>query len=138
MNTPAVSDIAAALESALQTIPGLRTWPYLPDDFTPPAALVHIDQVVYHGALANADVVHRFTVFIITGRASERTAQKTLQSYMSQAGNSGSVIGALEADKTLGGVVSTLLVEHSGPVSPITLDGSVVYLSVPFSVLVHA
>jgi hypothetical protein len=141
VTTPSVQDIAEALETALKAIPGIRTFPYLPDTFTPPVALIHVDEVEYHGAFQGGDVTHAFTVFLVVGRADDRTAINALEGFMSQKGDNSptSVQGAIEADQSLGGVVSTLVVEKSGPVAPITIPGSdVVYLAVPFAVTVHA
>src|ERR1035437_8784750 len=104
-STPSVSDIAVALETALATIPGIQTFPYLPDTFTPPVALVEIDEVQYHGAFAGGNVTHTFTVFVIVSRVSDRAAGQAVQGFMSQAGpnSPNSVQGAIEADVTLGG-----------------------------------
>ena len=140
-STPSVQDIAVAIENALGTITGLRTFPYLPDTFTPPVALVNIDLVEYHGSFQGGDVTHEFTVFLIVDRTVDRTAIASLEAYMSQAGSNSpsSIQGAIEADPTLGGIVSSLKVEKAGPVAPITVPGSeVVFLSVPFIVQVHA
>ena len=141
MSTPGVADIAVALGLALESVEGLRVFPYLPDKFSPPVALVHIDGVEYHGAFAGGDVTHTFTVFVVVGRADARSSIATLEGYMSQPGDNSpdSICGAIEADRTLGGVVSSLLVKKSGPVAPVTIDsGGVVYLSVTFEVVVHA
>lgn len=139
MTTPSVSDIAAALATAVDTIPGINTVPYLPDTFTPPIALVEIDTVEYHGAFAGGDVTHTFTVFLVVARVSDRAAAQAIEGFMSQPGTNSptSVCGAIEADTTLGGVVSTLIVEKSGPLAPVTV-GEAIYLAVPFTVLVHA
>jgi hypothetical protein len=139
--TPSVQDIAEALETALKAIPDIRTLPYLPDSITPPIALINIDDVEYHGAFQGGDVTHSFTVFLIVGRIVDQAAFAALEGFMSQKGANSptSVQGAIEADQTLGGVVSTLVVEKSGPVAPITVPGEdVIYLSVPFAVTVHA
>lgn len=137
--TPSVQDIAEALSTAIESVPGLRTLPYLADTISPPVALVDIDDVEYHGAFGGADVVHTFTIFVIVARASDRAGIQLLEAYMSQAGNEQSICGAIEADKSLGGVISTLVVTKSGPVAPVTIPGSdVIYMSVPFTVIVHA
>ena len=117
MTTPSVSDIAAAIETALQTIPGINTEPYLPDTFTAPIGLVSIKEVEYHGAFAGGNVTHSFEVLLIVSRASDRAAALAIDGYMSQSGANSpySVCGAIEADPTLGGVVSSLIVEKSGP-----------------------
>jgi hypothetical protein len=136
--TPDVATIAAALQTALQSIDGLRTAPYLADTISPPVALVAVDEVAYHCAFAGGDVVHTFTVFVIVGRSSDRAGLQLAEAYMSQAGNPQSISGAIEADRTLGGVVSTLKVTKSGPMSSLSINGQPTYISVPFAVEVHA
>ena len=135
MSQPSVSDIATAIGKALGTA-GIRYIEYLSDTVTPPVALVGIDTIDYHGAFAFADVQHDFTVFLILPRASDRAGIALMESYMSQAGTT-SVRAAIEADQTLGGVVSSLKVTKSGPPSAISVGGTE-YLSVPFAVEVHA
>ncbi len=137
MTTPSVSTIAAALQTALETITGLRTAPYLSDTISPPVALVAIEEVEFHGAFAGGDVTHRFTVFVIVGRASDRAGLEALEAYMSQAGTL-SIRAALEADPTLGGVVSSAYVSKSGPPASVAIGGTATYISVPFLVEVHA
>lgn len=138
MSDPSVSDIAAALGNALGTIPGMRVVDYLADTISPPVALVAIDTVDYHGSFGNSDVdvEHLFTVYMVLPRASDRAGIALMESYMSQSGTS-SIRAALEADQTLGGVVSTLLVTKSGPPASISINGAE-YISLPFSVEVHA
>jgi hypothetical protein len=138
MTHASVAAIAGALETALQTISGLRTAPYLPDTFTPPVALVAIEDVEYHGAFAGGDVVHTFTVFVIVARTSDRAGYETLEGYMSQPGSGApSIAEAIEADPTLGGVVSTLKVTKAGKPLAVTVS-SASYISVQFEVEVHA
>jgi hypothetical protein len=137
VSTPDVATIATALGSALSTISGLRVLDYLSDTFTPPAALVGIDTVDFHGAFSDTgDVVHDFTVFVIIARSSERAGIVTLEGFMSQSGTP-SIRAALEADRTLGGVVSSLKVTKAGPPASVSINGAE-YVSVPFAVEVHA
>lgn len=136
MTTPSVGTIATALETALSTISGLRTVPYLADTVSPPVAMVAIDTVDYHGAFGGGDVMHTFTVFLILSRVNDRASITAMEDYMSQAGTT-SVRAAIEADLTLGGVVSTLVVTKAGPPAAITINGAE-YISLPFTVEVHA
>ena len=138
MSTPSVSTIAAALQTSLNSISGLQTFAYLPDSFSPPVAMVSIETIEYHGAFASGNVTHTFSVLVIVSRASDRAGIQSLEDYMSQAG-ANSIRAAIEADPTLGGVVSTTYVERSGPPASVTLDQTaVVYQSCPFTVIVHA
>lgn len=137
-DTATIPEIADALETALKTINGLRTAPYLADSVTPPMALVAIEYVVYHGAFGYSDVVHTFTIFVVVGRSSDRAGLKAMEGFMSSSGAT-SIRAALEADPTLGEVVSTLIVEKSGPPIQLAIGQSgALYISVPFTVTVHA
>jgi mannose/fructose/N-acetylgalactosamine-specific phosphotransferase system component IIC len=98
---------------------------------------VAIDEHEFHGAFAGGDVVHTFTVFVIVGRSSDRAGMATMESFMSQSGDQ-SIRAAIEADPTLGGVVSTSLVSKSGPPTAIQIANGPAYISVPFAVEVHA
>jgi len=80
-------------------------------------------------------ITNVFTVSVVVGRSAERTAQTALDGYLSYEGAT-SVRAALEADRTLGGVVSNLLVESAGNIA--TMDGNdAVYLMVDFRVVVY-
>jgi hypothetical protein len=81
-------------------------------------------------------VTHVFTVSVVVGRAAERSAQSALDGYLSYEGSS-SVRAALEADRSLGGVVQNLLVESASNIA--TMEGNdAVYLMVDFRVVVYA
>jgi hypothetical protein len=137
--TPDVTTIAEALCTALQTVPGLNAFAHLPDQFPTPVAVIGVDTVKYYGAFAGGDVLHNLTVFLIVGRVDVRSGLEKLNDYMSQAGNTWSVQGAIEADRSLGGVVSTLKVTESGPPRNVPIGtGGAIYLLVPFTVEVHA
>jgi hypothetical protein len=137
---PSVEEIATALATALEAVPGLNTADYLSDRITPPVALVAIETVDYHGSFNGGDVVHEFSVHLIAGRTDTEAGIKTLEAFMSQGGSSSttSIPAALEADRTLGGVVSSLKVTKGGPMTGLAIDGNPAYVWVPFSVEVHA
>jgi hypothetical protein len=138
MTTPDPATIANAVATALESVE-VRVVPYLPDNPSPPCALVNLETVDYHGAFGGGDVVHQFTVYLIVSRIDERAADATLKAFMSQkGGTSTSVQGALESDQTLGGVVSSCIVRKSGPPAPVIIGDGVIYLSCPFILEVHA
>jgi hypothetical protein len=134
--TPGISTIAAAIETALKTIDGLRTAPYLSDSLTPPVALVAFEDIEYHGAFSGGNVVHTFTVFLVVARADVRSGILAMESYASQAGPQ-SFRAALESDPSLGGVVSSAWVQKAGPPTAISINGAE-YISLPFTVIAHA
>jgi hypothetical protein len=92
-----------------------------------------LQSVDYHGAMGSGNVVQTYSVQIIVGRASERSSEALLDSYLSYTG----VRAALEADPTLGGVVQQCIVESAGSIG--TVDGNdTTYLSIDFRVVVYA
>jgi hypothetical protein len=94
-----------------------------------------LDSITYNGAMRGGLITNVFTVSVVVGRSAERTAQTALDGYLSYEGAT-SVRAALEADRTLGGVVSNLLVESAGNIA--TMDGNdAVYLMVDFRVVVY-
>jgi hypothetical protein len=80
------------------------------------------------------NVVHVFTVSVIVGRAAERTAQNLMDQYLSF--DSG-IRAAIEADKTLGGMSQTLIVEEATNISTVDANDTT-YLTVDFRVVVYA
>lgn len=133
MSTTA-TQLKTQLATALSTISGLRTFAYQPDQITPPVAWPVLEGVEYHGAMGSGLLTHRFRITCVVGRASERTAQKTLDKFIAY---DGGVRAAIEADPTLDGYAQTTIVESANEIT--TLDASdSVYLMVTFRVLVYA
>jgi hypothetical protein len=95
-----------------------------------------LDSITYNGAMRGGLVTHIFVVSVVVGRSAERTAQTSLDGFLSYEGAT-SVRAALEADRSLGGVVQNLLVESASNIS--TMDGNdATYLMVDFRVVVYA
>ena len=127
--------IMQALESALQTIPNVRTSAYLPDTITPPILVVGDSSITYHASAGTGSTPIEVVVHAIVARPSERPAIELLEAFMSRSGDS-SVIAAVEADRTLGGTVSSVTVKKAGPSSQLEIEG-VVYLSLPFEIQIY-
>ena len=130
-----ISDISDALKNALTIVPGLRVVDYLPDQVNPPVAWVLIDSVDYHHAFGGGNPIHNYTITVVVGRVNERSAQKSLDDFMSYDSDR-SIRSALESDRTLDGVVQTLICTRGGNLQTIT-TGDAIYLSVDFNVTVH-
>jgi hypothetical protein len=95
-----------------------------------------LESITYNGAMGGGLVIHTFTVSVVVGRAAERSAQNALDGYLSYAGTT-SIRAAIEADRSLGGVVQNLIVETASNIS--TMDGNdTTYLMVDFRVVVYA
>lgn len=131
-----VTQIKQGIATALATIPGLRSYAVQPDNLNPPFAWPMLDTVTYNGAMRGGLITHVYTVTVVVGRAAERTAQNALDGYVSY-DSATSIRAALEADRSLGGVVQNLLVESANNIS--TTEGNdTTYLMVDFRVVVYA
>jgi hypothetical protein len=95
-----------------------------------------LQTITYHRAFSGGDVVMEWNVSVIAGRWTDRTAHALLDSYLSYDGAS-SIRAALEADKTLGGVVQTMIVENSANISSLS-QADQEFLEITFQVTVHA
>ena len=131
-----ISQIRTGLSTRLATITGLRSGPTIPDNVNPPFAIVAPSSVDYHRAFNNALSTYNFTVTLVVGRVSERTAQNSLDAYCSPTGAS-SIRVAIEGDKTLGGVVFDTIVTGMRNYGSVTI-GDNNYLAAEFDIAVQA
>ncbi len=115
---------------------GIRSSATIPDLVNPPFAIIAPSGVSYHRAFNNALSEYTFTITLIVGRASERSAQNLLDSYCSATGSS-SIRLAVESDQTLGGVAYSTVVTEARNYGSVVL-GETTYLAVEFNVAVQA
>ena len=112
-------DVADGLADALETIVGLRVYPFPPDSVQPPAAVIEWPSVTYqptYGGATRADATYK--VLVVVSRAWDRAAFAALSPYLDGDG----IKAAIEVDDTLGGVVDSVEVLGS-EVSPIDIGG---------------
>jgi len=131
-----ISAIRTGLATRLGTISGLRTTATVPDDPKPPVAIVMPPTVTYDTAMGRGLDTYEFTVLVMVGRLSERTAQAALDGYANPTG-AGSIKTAIEADRTLGGAASTLRVTDMRNVGPMSIAENT-FLTAEFVVTVYA
>ena len=131
-----VSQVANGLKTRLDTIAGLRTYSYQPDQLNPPQGFPILEEVIYHQAFQGGDVVMNWTIAVIVGRYTDRTAYALLDEYLSFDGAK-SVRAVLEADKTLGGICQTLIVQSSADVTSLN-QADAEFLQIRFRLQVHA
>ena len=131
-----VSQVADGLKARLATVTGLRTFSYQPEQVNPPVAFPVLDSIDYHRAFGGGDVQMRFTIIVIVGRYLDRVAHTNLDGFLSFSGAT-SLRAAIEGDRTLGGVASTLVMDSSLSIGSLAI-AEAEYLQVSFSVLVHA
>jgi hypothetical protein len=130
-----VSQVATGLQARLATISGLRTFNYQPEQENPPFGYPQLNSIDYHRAYVGGDVVMNWTVFVIVGRYLDRTAHAQLDDYLSYSGSK-SVRAAIEADPTLGGVCSTLIVRSGADITSLDAGGAQ-FLVIQMQVEVH-
>lgn len=130
-----VSQVAAGLAARLATISGLRTYTYQPEQLNPPFAYPQINSVNYHRAFAGGDVVMDWTVHVVVGRWTDRTAHALLDEFLSYSGTK-SIRAAIEADPTLGGVCSTLIVRSGADITSLDAGGAE-FLQIQIQLEVH-
>lgn len=129
-----VSQVMTGLKNRLATISGLRAFAFQPDYINPPTAFPTLNEVSYHGAMGGGDVVFDGLIQVIVGGVSDRTTQGLLDGFASYSGAS-SIRAALEADKTLGGVAQTLVVNRSLGIRRMNIgDADFVTVEVAFQV----
>lgn len=130
-----IAEIRAGLADNLATISGLRTTETIPDNPSPPIAIIDLKSVTYNGAFHGGLTTYSFTVTTIVGRASEREAQRRLDAYISTT-NTG-VKKAVESDKSLGGAAYDVIVTNMTNIGTVSLNDTI-YLAADFAVEVYA
>lgn len=129
-----ISELRQGIADNLSSIYGLRVSPTMLDAPRPPVAMVYPDTVAYDlNANRGADTF-TFIVYVLVGRADDRTAQNRLDAYVV---GPDSVKAAIEADRTLGGAADTLRVTSMENYQQVSI-GDTVYLAVEFMVEVVA
>ncbi len=131
-----ISAVTDAIKTALSTVSGLRTYSFQPEQINPPFAFPELTSVTYHRAMGLGDVEMAFTINVVVGRYTDRTANDALDAYLSPTGAT-SIRAALESDRTLGGVVQTLILSSAANVVAVN-EADANFLSVQFQLTVHA
>jgi len=131
-----ITELREGIAANLATIPGLRTAATIPDNPSPPIAIVQLNRVQYHQDFKRGMTEYDFSVQVIVGRVDERTAQRTLYAYCSSTGES--AIGlAIESNRTLGGKAFDCIVTEMTNYGSVLIS-DVTYLAAEFNVRVLA
>lgn len=131
-----LTDIRVALAQQLSTIRGLRVEPSVPDNPKPPTAIIIPQSISYDRAMHRGLDEYEFSILLISGRVSERQAQRTLDAFCDASG-SVSVKACFVSDPTCGGVVQSARVTNMRNYGSLTV-GDTDYMSVEFAVTVYA
>lgn len=108
-----LAQVREGLAAALRTIPGLRASAWPNPSPNPPHASVVLQQMDPAATYGLGLGRLRFVVRVLVGRADERSAIERLSAYESTEGPL-SVVAALYADRTLGGVADSVRVTSVG------------------------
>lgn len=117
---PTIEQIMDGIEARLDTIPGLRASDINPGSVNvsgnASAAIVGVPPVTnYHATFGSGRMtLDDITVTVLVSSAHDRTGQKRLAGFANPTGTT-SVKAAIEADKTLGGVVDDCVVVSFRP-----------------------
>jgi hypothetical protein len=130
-----ISLIRKGLGANLGTIRGLRVAETIPDNPSPPIAVIALGNVTYNGAFDGGLTIYNFTVSVIVGRVAEREAQRRLDTFIST--DDGSIKKAIESEKSLDGAAFDVLVTEMTNVGAVQL-GDATYLACDFAVQVYA
>jgi hypothetical protein len=131
-----IDQLRIGLATNLATISGLRTTAEIPDNPSPPIAIVQLRTVEYDQAFQRGMAVYTFLVTVIVGRSAEREAQRRLNDYCDNSGAS-SVKVAIESDRTLGGSAFDCRVISMDNIGNLQL-GDATYLAAEFTVNTYA
>lgn len=134
--TATISSLRAGIATNLRTISGLRVFEEIPDNPTPPVAIVMLNGISYHRAMQNGLTEYQFVVQVIVGRAAERQAQRYLDAYSDVTGVS-SVKVAVESNRTLSGVAQDVVVTAMPNLGSIIVNEQT-YLAADFTVVAYA
>lgn len=106
-----IEAIQQGLANAAGTIAGLRAYPKLPDSINPPTFAVVEFELDYHGTFSPARGLTQLAFTCGVYNTDSDAGRKQLLPFLAETGAS-SIPAALEADKTLGGVARTLVVQR--------------------------
>lgn len=110
-----IEQIMQGIETRLATISGLRVSDTTPDQINPPQAFVGVPNIPnYHGTMGRAKFPIEPTVTVLVSATLDRVGQLKLASYANPTGDS-SIVAAIEADRTLGGIVDDCIVDSFRP-----------------------
>ena len=130
-----IAEIRAGLAANIATIAGLRVAAEIPDNPSPPIAVIALNNISYDLAMARGTTLYNFTVTLIVGRVAERDAQRKLDAY---AGNGErSIKTAVQSDRQLGGSAFDVRLSDMSTLGALNL-GEQTYLAADFAVQVYA
>jgi hypothetical protein len=131
-----ITDLRTGIATNLATITGLRTGATIPENVSPPYAIVAPSGISYHQSMRNGMSTYNFTVTLVVGRADARSSQNALDAYCGSTGSS-SIRSAIESDRTLSGKAFDCVVTGMRNYGSISI-GDNTYLAAEFDLTVQA
>lgn len=122
--------IAAQL---LAANPDANVYGYAPDNLVTPALIVVTGSKSYDQTMGRGIHRHEFTIMAVAGRVDARSAQDALDA-MCDATGAQSVPLAIDADRTLGGLVAEATITDMTGYGPVTI-ADIDYLKADFTVV---
>jgi len=130
-----IAEIRAGLAANILTISGLRAAETIPDNPSPPVAIIALNNVSYDLDFNRGMTLYNFTVTLVVGRVAERDAQRKLDAF---AGNGErSIKTAVQSDRQLGGAAFDVRLSEMSTIGALNL-GEQTYLAADFAVQVYA
>jgi hypothetical protein len=130
----AIAEIRAGLAANIATISGLRVAAEIPDNPSPPIAVIALNNISYDLAMARGTTLYNFTVTLIVGRVAERDAQRKLDAYAGDGERS--IKTAVQSDRTLGGSAFDCRLSEMSTLGALNL-GEQTYLAADFAIQVY-
>lgn len=83
-----LSSIRDNLKSTIENISGLRVYDTIPDIVNPPGVIISPDRIEFSKSMQRGYDEYEFDVLVVVSRASSRSGQDELDSYITGAGSS--------------------------------------------------
>lgn len=129
-----IAEIRAGLAANIAAISGLRVSAEIPDNPSPPIAVIALNNISYDLDFNRGMTLYNFTVTLIVGRVAERDAQRKLDAY---AGNGErSIKTAVQSDRQLGGAAFDVRLSEMSTIGALNL-GESTYLAADFAIQVY-
>jgi hypothetical protein len=131
----AIAEIRAGLAANIATISGLRVAAEIPDNPSPPIAVIALNNVSYDLDFNRGMTLYNFTVTLVVGRVAERDAQRKLDAYAGAGERS--IKTAVQSDRTLGGAAFDCRLSEMSTLGGVTINETT-YVAADFAVQVYS
>ncbi len=132
-----IQSVSTAIAAVLANL-GLHQYDYGPDSPVSPAAFIYPMDVPEYQATFDGEIAANFVIRFLISSVGSQGGQKQLNDLISPTG-AGSAVALIQADNTLGGLVSSLLITSMRDYGVLSLpDGVTRYYSAELIVEVYA